>query len=359
MTKGAVRMEWTLDARLAQLLEPWYRANARPLPWRQDREPYHVWLSEIMLQQTRVEAVKGYYLRFLQALPTVAALAEAGQEQLNKLWEGLGYYTRVRNLQRAAQVIQAQHGGEFPRDYAAVRALPGIGDYTAGAICSICFDQPTPAVDGNVLRVAARLTGNDGCVDLPQTKRAVNRALAEIYPRRGCGTFTQSLMELGATVCLPNGAPACGRCPCAGICRAGQDGSWQRLPVRAQKRARREEEKTVFVLHHAGRLAVRRRDGRGLLAGLWEFPNVPGRLTPEQAAAAVQDWGAAPRELRLQLERSHVFTHVQWQLRCYYFDCDADPERFVWADFGQLAAEIALPTAFRMFYPEAELLWNS
>jgi len=194
---------------LPQLLLPWFQRNKRDLPWRRDREPYHVWLSEIMLQQTRVEAVKGYYARFLQALPTVDALANAPMEQLNKLWEGLGYYSRVRNLQKAAQAICEIHGGAFPTDYAAVRALPGIGDYTAGAICSICFGLPTPAVDGNVLRVWARVTADPSPIDKAAVKKHVSQQLAAVYPDGHCGDFTQSLMELGATVCLPNGSPRC------------------------------------------------------------------------------------------------------------------------------------------------------
>jgi len=197
------------------LLLPWFTENARDLPWRADREPYHVWLSEVMLQQTRVEAVKGYYSRFLKALPDIPRLAAAEPEVLSKLWEGLGYYSRVRALQAAARVIMERFAGVFPREWAEVRALPGVGDYTAGAICSICFDQPTPAVDGNVLRVVSRLTGDDRCVDDEKTKRSVRAALAAVYPAGRCGDFTQAIMELGATVCVPNGAPDCAACPMA------------------------------------------------------------------------------------------------------------------------------------------------
>ena len=195
-------------SQLPGLLLPWYEKNRRELPWRQDKEPYHVWLSEIMLQQTRVEAVKGYYARFLEALPTATDLAEASEETLYKLWEGLGYYTRVRNLQKAARQIVELHNGRFPTSYDDIRALAGIGDYTAGAICSICFDLPTPAVDGNVLRVCTRLTLDPSPIDKPATKKALTEALAAVYPKES-GTFTQALMELGATVCVPNGAPKC------------------------------------------------------------------------------------------------------------------------------------------------------
>ena len=330
-------------------LLPWFAAHARDLPWRADREPYHVWLSEIMLQQTRVEAVKGYYARFLDKLPDVAALAAADPETVSKLWEGLGYYSRARSLQAAARAIMEQHGGAFPRDYAAIRALPGIGDYTAGAIASICFDEPTPAVDGNVLRVAARWTGDARCVDEEATKRAVRAALAEVYPAGRCGDFTQSLMELGATVCLPNGAPDCAACPMRDLCRS-RDGGWKTLPVRRKKKARRREELTVFLLRCGELTAVRRRPDEGLLAGLWEFPNVPGHLDPEAAVRQAERWGVRPQELERILRRTHVFTHVEWDMQCVVLRCAEAPEGdFTWASPEALQGGIALPTAFRMF----------
>ena len=234
--------------RMPELLLPWFAENRRDLPWRRDREPYHIWVSEIMLQQTRVEAVRGYYTRFLQALPTVADLAEVPEDVLGKLWEGLGYYSRMRNLRAAAREIREKWGGEIPRDYDAIRSLPGVGDYTAGAICSIAYDMPTPAVDGNVLRVWARLLEDERPVDLPAVRREVREALAQVYPAGQCGDFTQALMELGATVCLPNGAPLCGSCPMAGLCRAGASGRWRELPCRLPKRTRRVEDYTVFIL---------------------------------------------------------------------------------------------------------------
>ncbi len=338
-------------ARLAELpglLLPWFSVNARDLPWRRDREPYHVWVSEIMLQQTRVEAVKRYYTRFLQALPDIPALAAVDSDRLAKLWEGLGYYSRARSLRAAAQQIMSCHGGVFPEHYTDVRALPGIGDYTAGAICSICFGQPTPAVDGNVLRVISRLTGDRRSVSAETTKRAVRAALTEVYPAGECGVFTQALMELGATVCLPNGAPDCAVCPAAELC-CSRAGDWRFLPVKAEKKARRREKLTVFLLRCDGRTAVRRRGDDGLLAGLWEFPNVPGHLSPEEAILCAEQWGVHPRALESSLERKHVFTHVEWEMRCYHIRCAAAPPEFIWADEAALRGEIALPTAFRMF----------
>ena len=329
-------------------LLPWFDGHARDLPWRADREPYHVWLSEIMLQQTRTEAVKGYYARFLDQLPDIPSLAGADPETLNKLWEGLGYYSRVRSLHAAAQIIMERFGGVFPRDHAEIRALPGIGDYTAGAICSICFGAPTPAVDGNVLRVAARLTGDTRCVDEEKTRRAIREALRAVYPAGRCGDFTQALMELGATVCVPNGAPFCTACPMAEVCRSA-GGGWKTLPVRRAKKARRQEELTVFVLRCGGRTAVRRRPDSGLLAGLWEFPNVPGHLDAPAAVQQAEAWGASPREVEREMRRTHVFTHVEWDMRCFFLHCAETPAGFVWATEEALEGKYALPTAFRMF----------
>lgn len=333
-------------------LLPWYEQNRRDLPWRRDREPYHVWLSEIMLQQTRVEAVKGYYARFLAALPTVEALAEADPELCHKLWEGLGYYSRVRNLQKAAQVIVQNLGGVFPRDYAGLRALPGVGDYTAGAVGSISFELPTPAVDGNVLRVAARLALDDRPVDRPAVKRELTAALAEIYPRGRCGDFTQALMELGATVCLPGGAPRCEACPLADLCEAHRAGAELTVPVRTAKKPRRQEAMTVFVLEAPQGLALRKRPNTGLLAGLWELPHVPGLLEPAEALDQAAAWGIRVTELQRQAEKRHIFTHVEWEMRGYYLLCEAGGD-FTWVDQAQRSGGCALPTAFRQFLEES------
>ncbi|MBE6931961.1 MAG: A/G-specific adenine glycosylase [Ruminococcaceae bacterium] len=340
-----------LPEALPRLLKEWYEKNARDLPWRHDREPYHIWLSEIMLQQTRVEAVKGYYTRFLESCPTIAALAEAPPELVQKLWEGLGYYSRVRNLQAAAQKIMAEHDGEFPKDYDAVRALPGIGPYTAGAIMSIAYDAPTPAVDGNVLRVLTRLLAWDASISQEKTKRAAEAALKEIYPPEA-GMFTQSLMELGATVCLPNGEPKCSECPLKALCRAGQEGTWQQYPVKERKKDRRIEDRTVLVLRCDGHQAVRKRPKKGLLADLWEYPNVEGTLSAAEALTLAEQWGCEPASLTMQLDRVHIFTHVQWNLRCYYIECRKMTPEFTWASAQMLKSEIALPTAFRMFFLE-------
>lgn len=335
---------------LARVLPDWFDRGHRDLPWRRDRDPYHVWLSEVMLQQTRAEAVRGYYTRFLEALPTIGALAAADPDALHKLWEGLGYYSRVRNLQKAAQIIITTHGGVFPNEYTAIRALPGVGDYTAGAIASICFEQPTPAVDGNVLRVVSRIESSFEPVTDLKFRKETARRLALVYPSGRCGTFTQSLMELGATVCLPNGPPRCDTCPCSDFCQAHRDGVAARLPVRPEKKPRRREEKTVFLLRSGARYALVRRPAKGLLAGLWSFPNVDGFLTPQQALDQAAVWGASPEEVERRVEREHIFTHVHWEMRCYHISCRVACPPFTWVTADELEREHALPTAFRQFW---------
>ena len=338
-----------LPQQLPERLLEWYAPGHRDLPWRRDREPYHVWLSEVMLQQTRVEAVKGYYRRFLAELPDIPALAACPPDRLAKLWEGLGYYSRMRNLQKAAQVIVSAHGGVFPREYDAIRALPGVGDYTAGAIASICFGLPEPAVDGNVLRVLSRVTDDAAPVTDAAVKREYAARLREIYPAGRCGDFTQSLMELGATVCGPNSQPQCALCPLASLCLARANGTALLRPVKAPKKEKRTEEKTVFILRCGTRIAVRRRPEQGLLAGLWELPNVDGKCSAQQALAQAERWGVHPRELCRSSEKTHIFTHIRWELRGFYIECAEAAPLFTWVDPARFRQDIALPTAFRIF----------
>ncbi|MCL2564103.1 MAG: A/G-specific adenine glycosylase, partial [Oscillospiraceae bacterium] len=307
------------------------------------------WLSEIMLQQTRVEAVKGYYARFLEALPTIADLAVADDDRLLKLWEGLGYYNRAKNLKRAAGVIMDKHGGVFPSTHAEILALPGIGPYTAGAIASICFGLPYPAVDGNVLRVHARLTATDDCVDLPAVKQRITDELAAILPGTDPATFNQAIMELGAMVCLPNGAPRCEVCPVAELCQSRAAGTQMQYPVRLKKKARRMEEMTVFILTADDALAVQKREPDGLLGGLWALPNVPGELDEAAALELVKDWGAEPAELVKRSRKKHIFTHVEWHMTGYYVKCRNRSPLFTWVCEDERAERVALPTAFRQF----------
>lgn len=343
-----------LTAQLPALLLPWFRENARVLPWRRDREPYHVWLSEIMLQQTRVEAVKPYYLRFLSELPTIYALSKCADDRLMKLWEGLGYYSRARNLAKAAKYIMNELGGVFPRDFKSIRALSGIGDYTAGAIASICFDLPEPAVDGNVLRVVTRICADDSCTDEQSVKNRIRDALRSVYvqtPQRG--DLTQALMELGAVICVPNGSPHCDICPCREICTAHAENTVDQFPVRKPKKSRRIEYHTVFTLQCGDEIATAKRPSRGLLAGLWELPHLDGKLSPQDALkAASESWHCKPNELISVTNRVHIFTHIEWHMTCVYLQCTEKSEQFTWVSKETLAEETALPTAFRICLPD-------
>ena len=330
---------------------PWYGENRRDLPWRQDKEPYHIWLSEIMLQQTRVEAVKSYYARFLSELPTIEALSQCDDEKLHKLWEGLGYYSRVRNLKKAAQVVMEQYNGVFPGEYEAVLALPGIGEYTAGAICSIAFGQPTPAVDGNVLRVYARLLDDSTPIDLPAMKKRVMAELAGIYPQEA-GDFTQALMELGATLCGPNKKPDCENCPCREICRGYEAGRLEALPVKSPKKQRRQERRTVFIMRCENSFALEKRPNKGLLAGLWQFPNVMGHLDTQRALEQVEGWGLAPKDIYKEVYKTHIFTHIAWDMKGIYLEISDKTGNFQWFTAEQVNGQAALPTAFRQFWEE-------
>ena len=338
---------------LPALVIRWYAAHARARPWRSvtgsTADPYRVWLSEIMLQQTRIETVIPYYFRFLEACPTVEALAAIDDDRLIKLWEGLGYYSRARNLKKAAQVIAREYGGALPPDVGLLRALPGIGEYTAGAVASIAFGLPEPAVDGNVLRVVSRIAALPDDVALPQTKRCVTEALRRIYPGgMDAACFTEGLMELGEVVCLPPPAePHCDACPLKDLCEAQRTGETDRYPVKSPKKERRVEEWTVLLLRLDGKLALRRR-GEGLLGGMWEFPNVPGSLGEDEVPAAVRTLCPEAEIVTVGQMPSakHVFTHVEWRMRAYLVDvCGSVP--FETAAPEEIREKYALPTAFR------------
>ncbi len=324
----------------------WYRENARDLPWRREPTPYRVWVSEIMLQQTRVAAVLGYFARFMEAFPTVRDLAAAPEDQLMKLWQGLGYYSRARNLQKAARQIVADFGGEFPGDYAALRSLAGVGDYTAAALASIAFGQPVPAVDGNLLRVSARIMGDRTDITTAKGKKHFTAALQEIIPLDCPGQFNQAMMDLGAMVCLPNGAPLCDKCPAADFCAAHREGTTGEIPVRPAKKPRKIQERTVYFLFYEGKVALRRRPSRGLLAGLWEYPNELADA-PDPLSA----WGLQAGEPEFAGTGVHIFTHVEWHMtarKCRLTSPDL-PQGWVWADKAALRDQYAIPSAFASF----------
>ena len=339
-----------LVKRCAGLLIDWCAAVRRPLPWRLSPAPYHVWVSEIMLQQTRIEAVIPYYARFLEALPDIPALAAVEEDRLLKLWEGLGYYSRARNLKKAAQRVMADYGGELPRTAAELRRLPGIGAYTAGAIASIACGEPEPAVDGNVLRVMTRVLACPDDIRLPKTREAISALLRRAYPRgERAGLLTEGIMELGETLCLPNAAPRCENCPLRGLCRARLAGRTADFPVKSPPRERRAEERTVLLLRCAERYAVRKREAKGLLAGLWEFPNLEGALSDTQARDAVRALGGEVLSVDSCGEARHVFTHVEWRMRGYRITLRAELPAFVWKTPEAIRDECPIPTALRYY----------
>ena len=324
----------------------WYSLSRRVLPWREEPTPYRVWISEIMLQQTRIEAVIPYYRRFLAELPDISALAAAEDDRLMKLWEGLGYYSRARNLKKAAETVLRDWGGELPRTAAELKTLPGIGDYTAGAIASIACGEPEPAVDGNVLRVLSRLLESGEDVLSPAVKKKMSALLRAAYPSgEAAALVTEGLMELGETVCLPNGAPKCQLCPLRGLCRAGKAGTAEDYPVKAPPRPRRIEERTVLLLRCGERWAIRRREKKGLLAGLWEFPNEPGR--PDEAALRER----FPQALAIVPcgEAKHVFTHVEWHMEGWLVELPEELGGLVWERAGEIRARYSVPTALKAY----------
>ena len=345
-------MEHLTLPHLAAPLLAWYDNNKRNLPWRQNTDPYRIWVSEIMLQQTRVAAVIPYFERWIQALPDVAALAAVDDEHLMKLWQGLGYYSRARNLKKAAQVIVTEHGGQFPTTYDTLIKLPGVGEYTAGAVASIAFGERVSAVDGNVLRIASRLCDFHEDILDTRVKKAMREALDCAVPETRSGDFNQALMDLGATVCLPNGKPLCEDCPLAALCKARELGNQQDLPVRAKKNTRRIEEMTVYLMIKDGAVALRKRSDTGLLAGLWEFPHISGTANEENAPDVLSAWGLTALDWKKKISAKHIFTHVEWHMTGYLVTVKGDgPSDFVWADGEQLAS-LAVPGAFQKYYAE-------
>lgn len=334
-------------------LVKWYRTHRRDLPWREQPTAYKVWVSEIMLQQTRVEAVKPYYERFLKELPDVRALAEVKEDRLLKLWEGLGYYNRVRNMQLAARQIMEEYGGEFPDTYEGIRSLTGIGSYTAGAVGSFAFGIPKPAVDGNVLRVAARLMARDEDIMKAGVRARIEEEIEEVIPADAPSDFNQGLIELGAIVCVPNGEPKCMECPLAGLCKARKLGIETELPVRTKAKARRIEKRTVLILLDGDTLAIKKRPPKGLLAGLYEFPNLEGHLNRKEVIQYCNSIGLSPLHMKKVQSAKHIFSHVEWHMTGYEIKVDG-LERNCSADMlfvrrEEIEDKYPIPSAFEAY----------
>lgn len=344
------------EADLRNIVKPlvnWYRENKRDLPWRHNPDAYRVWISEIMLQQTRVEAVKGYYDRFLKALPTVKDLAEAEEDKLLKLWEGLGYYNRVRNMQKAAQQIMVDHAGMFPDTYEEILQLKGIGNYTAGAISAFAYGIPKPAVDGNVLRVISRITGSYEDIMKQSVRKKIESALEQVIPTDAASDFNQGLIELGAIVCVPNGGPKCEQCPVKEYCIAHAENLTAEIPVKKKAKARKIEERTVLIFKDGKQIAIRKRPAKGLLAGLYEFPNLEGKLSMDEVTEYSKKIGLMPVRVQELSEAKHIFSHIEWHMIGYEVIVDelekTNEKGFLFIHPEQIKKEYSIPSAFEKY----------
>ncbi len=339
---------------IGQPLLAWYDKGRRILPWREEPTPYHVWVSEIMLQQTRVEAVKPYYDRFVTHLSDIEALAQAQEEELLKLWEGLGYYNRVRNLNKAAKVIMEEYGGIMPSTYEELQKLPGIGSYTAGAIASIAYGQVAAAVDGNVLRVLARLRMDDRDIMQQSVKKQVEEELILSMPTDRPGDFNQALMELGAMVCIPNGAPKCECCPWEKLCLAHAHGREQDFPVKSAKKARSIEKKTILILRDENKAALRKRPAKGLLAGMYEFPWIEGHLSEKEVLDYLKKIGLSVLHIKPLTDSKHIFTHKEWHMKGYAVRVDELAEKkkgdgLLFVERKEAIEKYPIPSAFAAY----------
>lgn len=338
---------------MKEIVDPllqWYRKQKRVLPWRESKDAYAIWVSEIMLQQTRVEAVKPYFQRFTEALPDAQALSEAKEDFLLKLWEGLGYYNRVKNMQKAAKVIVEEYGGSFPKDYEKLLALPGIGSYTAGAIASIAFDLPYVAVDGNVLRVVTRLLADDREINKESVRKDLSNWVKEILPHQSAGDFNQGMMELGAMICLPNGMPLCEQCPLRIYCKAFEENKVLDFPVKAEKKQRRLEDRNVYFMVYEDKIAINKREKKGLLSSLWELPN---HLIADETSIFQQlsDWGIEEARMSHLGDTRHIFTHIQWNMECYAIEVyKIGKTNFQWVTSEMIESQYSLPSAFKQCY---------
>lgn len=343
-----------LLAAINRPLMEWYQKEKRDLPWREEPQAYSIWISEIMLQQTRVEAVKGYYRRFLHAFPTIEDLANAKEEELLKAWEGLGYYNRVRNMQKAAQKVLAEYGGNLPASYEKLLSLPGIGSYTAGAVASIAYNIQVPAVDGNVLRVIMRILENGADITKASVKKQVEQMLLQSMDKEQPGVYNQALMELGAIVCVPNQAPKCGQCPVSHLCKAYLNGTALSFPVKTPAKQRKIEKRTVFVMLDGDCVILHKRGKKGLLAGLYEFPNIEGWVDEEKALEWVKQEGFSALHIQKLPDAKHIFSHVEWHMQAYrikVYEAEKEEKGIKKEAYSVIGKEtirkkIAIPSAF-------------
>lgn len=297
----------------------WYKEYKRDLPWRKDQDPYKIWVSEIMLQQTKVDTVIPYFYRFIEQFPTVYALADADEQDVLKVWEGLGYYSRARNLQHAARQVVEEYEGEIPHNPEQLGKLKGIGPYTRGAILSIAFNQPEPAVDGNVMRVLSRILKIEDDIALAKTKKVFESISRKVISKEDPSSFNQAVMELGALVCTPK-SPTCLLCPINEHCRAYKEGIEEQLPVKTKKaKQKKKKYKAILIKNSTGKIVIEKRSEKGLLANLWQFPMVPAEVKSIEQA---EQWLYKEYGLDITIhkklgELKHVFTHIIWEIDIY------------------------------------------
>lgn len=322
----------------------WYDQQKRILPWRDNPDPYHVWISEIMLQQTRVETVIPYFERFIKAVPTVQDLAVVPDDDLNKLWEGLGYYSRARNLKKAAVKIVQEFKGIIPHTIEELSSLSGIGPYTSGAIASIAFDQRYTAVDGNVLRVFARITANKNNIKDPSTKTLIKETVEYLLPQTRVGDFNQALMEIGATVCKPNGQPDCHKCPLQNYCEAYHQKLTDIIPVKQLKTKRKQKDLTVLIIEYNGTYLIEKRPEKGLLASLYQFPNYEGKLTLKDIKLVLK----GIKTVKKLPASKHIFSHLEWHMIAYHITLER-PIDGLFVSREEIQNKYSIPTAFKAY----------
>ncbi len=350
-----VPVKLSLLDEIATPLLKWYDTKRRILPWREEPTPYHVWVSEIMLQQTRVEAVKPYYARFIEALPDIRSLAKAQEETLLKLWEGLGYYNRVRNMQKAARQVMDEYDGVMPSAYEDLKKLSGIGNYTAGAVSSIAYGQRAAAVDGNVLRIIARLWADGADVTRPEIRKRVEQELQAVIPGKRPGDFNQAMMDLGAMVCLPGGAPQCTQCPLKELCAAHLTGRETEFPVKVIKKERKKENKTILILRKDKTVALKKRPDKGLLAGMYEFPTLEGHLSDKEVLRELAAIGVQAIYIKELPPGKHIFTHKEWHMTGYIVKVDeltenqSSDDGMIFVETGDVQERYPIPSAYAAY----------
>ena len=328
----------------------WYYQNKRDLSWRKVNDPFYVWISEIMLQQTRIEAVIDYYERFLKEIPTVEVLANIEEEKLLKLWEGLGYYNRARNLKKSAQIIMKDYQGNFPNTYEELLTLPGIGEYTASAISSICFQEKKAVIDGNVLRIFTRFYNDNSNISQNSTKQKVKQELEKILPKEA-GDFNEALMEIGETICIPNGMPLCDICPLKNNCLAKKNQNYFDFPVKSEKKKKKELYYTVFIYRYQDQIAIRKRKEKTILNNLWEFPNEEEKFKIQDVKHYLQEQKISYRKIQKWIDSSHTFTHQVWHMTSYLIDLDDKLEcsEYIFEKVDVIKEKYAIPSVFQPF----------